>query len=307
MKKIIFHIGYPKTGTTTLKKIIDNFYTNWFYLNKEESNHIIQKKLRYLSDSIFLHNKSNKLELLINEILINCKNLDFDYFFLSIEDILTFEDVGKRINLIFLFKIISKLEKHFNIEILITIRNQADMLESNFAYNYHNYFKKFDGNINLFFKKANKNKNLLENLNFKKILTKINSTQKKIYILPMEYMRYPSIYKNKLKKIFINKKKIIIYSENVTTGSNGNKKIIKSSFFNYFLKIHLYLKKNYIYEVSTRKIRRFIKRIFKKYYIKEIQMNLKLKENFQKKFYLSNKYFLKKNRISTKIFKDYIL
>ena len=66
MKKIIFHIGYPKTGTTTLKKIIDNFYTNWFYLNKEESNHIIQKKLRYLSDSIFLHNKSNKLELLIN-------------------------------------------------------------------------------------------------------------------------------------------------------------------------------------------------------------------------------------------------
>ena len=307
MKKIIFHIGYPKTGTTTLKKIIDNFYTNWFYLNKEESDNIIQKKLRYLSDSLFLHNKSNKLELFINEILINCKNLDFDYFFLSIEDILTFEDVEKRINLIFLFKIISKLEKHLNIEILITIRNQADMLESNFAYNYHNYFKKFDGNINLFFKIANENKNLLENLNFKKILTKINSTQKEIYILPMEYMRYPNIYKNKLKKIFKNRKKIIIYSENVSTGYNGNKKIINSSVFNYFLKIHLYLKKNYIYEVSTRKIRRFIKRIFKKYYIKEIQMNLKLKESFQKKFYLSNKYFLKKNKISTKIFKDYIL
>jgi len=250
MKKILFHIGYPKTGTTSLKKIIEKFYEDWFYLNKEEAGNITQKKLRNLSDSVFIHNDEIKLYPLINQIIMSCENLHYQKFFFSVEDILGFENINKQINLNFFFKIIKKLEKFYNIEILLTIRNQSDMVESNFAYNYHNYFNKFSGSINYFFENACSNKILIHNLNFDKILKKIIKSEKTIHILPLEYIYYPKLYKNKIRWIFKNKKKIEIFKENSTSTNKGGKKIIRSLLYNYLLKIHLILKKNYIYEIS---------------------------------------------------------
>lgn len=306
MKKILLHIGYPKTGTTSLKKIVEKFYKEWFYLNKEEGGNNTQKRLRNLSDAIFIHNENDKINLLINNIIKSCKNLKYQKFFFSVEDILGFENIDRQINLILFFKIIKKLEKFFNIEVLITIRSQSDMVESNFAYNYHNYFNKFSSNINEFFDHACTNKILINNLNFDKILKKIILNKKKIHILPLEYIYYPVLYKKKVSRIFKNNKKIYIFSENVTTTKRGGKKIIRSLTYNYLLLIHLFLKKNNLYETTSRKLRRFIKRYYENNSHKEITIDPKLKIKFQQKFSFSNNFFLKKNKISNKIFKYYL-
>lgn len=305
MKKILFHIGYPKTGTTSLKKIIEKFYKDWFYLNKEEGDHEIQKKLRNLSDSIFLYDNEKKLSILINQIIKSCENLNYKKFFFSVEDILGFENVNKKINLILFFKIIKRLEKFFDIEVLLTTRCQSNMLESNFAYNYHSYFVKFSGNINLFFKHANSNKILINNLNFDKILKKLITLKKKIHIIPLEYIKYPNLYKKTISIIFKNKKQIYIFSENTTSTKKGKRKIIRSLIYNYLIIIHLFLKKNYIYEISSRKIRRLIKKYYEKNSYKEITIDPNLKIKFQEKFNSSNNLFFKKNKISSKILKYY--
>ena len=110
MKKIIVHIGYPKTGTTWFQ---DNFYPyveNYKYFNREEFKNLFllgsNKEIYDYSQKTY--NNSN--HILCEEEIINIKSG------------LSVEDKAKRLKLIF-----------DNPKIIIFIRNQFDILESKYS------------------------------------------------------------------------------------------------------------------------------------------------------------------------------
>ena len=132
MKYMVIHIGYPKTGTTSLKETLRKHVNHFYYINDEYPKDKNQKRIRYLSDEIFIFKKNKKLNLLINTIIRTCKNSSYDNFFFSIEDAMNYENFSEEITLSNASKIIIELSKIFNVAILLTIRSQTEMFISNF-------------------------------------------------------------------------------------------------------------------------------------------------------------------------------
>lgn len=140
MKKIIFiHPGYPKSGTTFLQK---NFFSKNKEINnlgKANSREDVDKRLLEIFDNILGKKEINVDDLKKFKILINSINIDFNKI-----NLISFE-AFTQINISFdLKEIFLRLKKIFDyadikIKILITIRNQSEIILSHFANNYELY------------------------------------------------------------------------------------------------------------------------------------------------------------------------
>tara|TARA_Y100000768_G_scaffold388709_1_gene386354 strand:- start:1049 stop:1966 length:918 start_codon:yes stop_codon:yes gene_type:complete len=304
MKYMVIHIGYPKTGTTSLKETLRKYVNHFYYINDEFPKDRSQKRIRYLSDEVFIFKKNNKLNLLIDTIIKTCQNSNYDNFFFSIEDVMNFENFSEEISFSNLSKIVNDVSKNFNIALLMTIRSQRDMFISNFSYSFHKYYGK---DINKLIKKLDDRKIIIKNLDFFHKYNLLKAISNNIFILPLEYVQFPDIYKKTFSSIFLLKEKEFkIYKLNSSTIDDNKIKINDSLIFNYLIRFHLLLKKYLLFYNEISMIpRKYLRNYYdsKKNRIVEIE-DLNKKKLF-KIFIDSNKLLFKTSDISPKISKSY--
>ena len=155
MKKLVIHIGYPKTGTTALQKHIFTSlsFTGYLglydrYRKKYALNEDFVNDVFSLSHSAFLF-KYKKTFLGEKELG------DFSSYILSEENFITnamlpsydrcnYNRITQDLNTTLLN--LQCLFKGFDIKILLTIRNQVDLIPSFYA---QHFYKRFKGNIRL--------------------------------------------------------------------------------------------------------------------------------------------------------------
>lgn len=144
--KIIFHIGYPRTGTTFLQKNFFEINDNINYLGPKYYN--IDSKPFFSYEKMFYINKID----LKNE--INNKNSDFLFKdlklsekkvnLISSEKFLTY-GINYFENLIKIKKLLSLYNSKIEFKVFFVIRNQFDALESY----YHHAFSEISNNFNI--------------------------------------------------------------------------------------------------------------------------------------------------------------
>ncbi len=152
MKTLYIHIGYPKTGTTTIQDYLFNKHSEVMYLNNEILKSDITKNILYSSENYVNRNK----ELLHKELSeVLSKFDDKNTFVYSNESLLSvsmFFRLNRKPQVYTLDVncIARKLKTVFlesnlfsEVKIIVTIRNQQDLIKSMYAQVFNRFFKKF--------------------------------------------------------------------------------------------------------------------------------------------------------------------
>ena len=224
--EIIFHTGYGKTATTSLQKILSEIAESneILYLGKCHEGKFINPEFEKIYNELFIgftyqsnvfqHPSRivhNKLNLFIDIIYNLFKKSKKKIIFLSNENLGSYVNYNANLNYSYLKYIGDELENKFKIlgfkvekKIILTIRNQVDMINSYLSYNGELINKKMFFRLqnpeDLFFATLDYNKN-------KKYLEKYMKDWK-IKLVPMEI-----IINNGLEKFIeeITNTKIILY------------------------------------------------------------------------------------------------
>lgn len=277
-KTLVFHPGFPKTATTYLQQNINRMeeIENLVNLNK---NCLLTR----LTLNIFNSNKkisTKKVGLLVN----NIKNLNTNKktLFYSYEGILNPYRYNLENNIRNFFFIIDQLKYDFNIKILITIREQNEMLNSMYVSSYDILKEKFRS-LDNFLKHELSIKRINKYLNYNILFNEIlkNTKVKSDFLFYEDLVNNKQKYENELseilniKKVFLSDKKI-----NKTEKLNDNYYVIDSKIYNNLLKLNFFLHRHFflIYIICA-KLRKYIK---KKFFKKQIIKINKIKYNFFK-------------------------
>ena len=258
-KKIIIHIGYPKTGTTFLQNKI---------FNMDKFNYFILKKFDYIFDSILydsdqnFKSKKKKISDIFKKFILKNKiNI------ISREGFLGLNTNIKR-NFARLKEL---LNKDVKIIFIMVVRKQINILESFYAEDFINISKKqkeykFYKNFIFNFCKLNISKNdqtyiIRENLKYYKIYQKI----KKIFPLSkIIIFDYDDLFHNKKLEEKFNKfifKKKIIKNLNLKFENKGLK--TKNERYRNYNSLIIFLKKPKIYDLFFKNL---IPRTIKNYF-----------------------------------------
>lgn len=180
MQKLYLHIGYSKTGTTTLQNFFFKIHEDINYLGRPYINRNLEKtifKLKSLNKRQF-HLKKDEISKELNS--LNLKNNKTN---LISEENLTGIFGFYSHNLYELTeRYLSILRKKYDLKIIIILRNQPDWIisrYSNFQDNFYRISKEFN-KIDYLFKllnklnKTKKEKNLLESLDYYKFIKFLN-------------------------------------------------------------------------------------------------------------------------------------
>lgn len=167
MKKLILHIGYPKTATTSLQELLFKNLNEVYYLNKIPSINELNYKLFYYRENTLKRDK----QFFLNFFNDNCPE-KYDTLLYSNESILSLSmffrfqpspyiwtqdpnSVARKLATVF------KKTRYFDdIKIFVVLRKQNQVLKSMYAQVYNRYFSKFD-----------------ETKTFEKFLTYTNSSE----------------------------------------------------------------------------------------------------------------------------------
>ena len=305
MKTIYIHPVYPKTGTTYIQESILSNVNEIERIIEFNENRTSQGPYFEYFKSNFYKNTNNKF----NNFYIDKKNF-YDYllkkitnsqnkkFILSDAGLLDpFGSPGTS-NIYLLKDILKeiKLKESIDVKFLITIRSQAELIASYYAYRNHYFDDKTDLSLLL------KNKKFMDNFKFSNLLNHIKDEfeNSNILVLPLELLKKNSIdYFRKIEIFFDIKLSSDIYKN--TEKINSNSKIIDNK--KYFF-INSY-QENYLVSFLS-KINLFFKQ-FKFYnkFISDSDFFLNLKNYFKKfnKKVIKSKIYLSSNHIEE--IKDY--
>lgn len=303
--KIVFHIGYPRTGSTYLKSI---------FKKQKEINYLSKYNDPYLAKAIDLlimldlHDLVKlkvKFKKIIEKIKFSKKKINViseeSFLDFSVNSNNTQYIIFKKINLLF-------EEEKFDKKYLVIIRNQKDLIISHYAKCFHNLI--------LEKKKWVIFKNYLNDLRYDSIFNLYKFDKfffiKKKYKINFMILPYEKLLINKnffLKKIF---NFIGITKFNIKNNIYTNKSIKKNS--NYYIKEKYFFIKNInILNINMfnfkKKFKTIIKRLILFFYQKNYKIKYKTNDiiNIKKYYFDSNKNLLKKKIIDKTIYRKFYL
>ena len=151
VKKLVIHIGYPKTGTTTFQENVFPNLNNVVYLNQFISNAFLQR-IFYSRENSFRLNSAlayNELREIIKTcgsdkvyLISNESFTSYGMFFRSSPKPMVFTvDPNAIANKLYITFYESGLFDKINI--LISLRNQLDLIKSMYAQTYNRFFSKY--------------------------------------------------------------------------------------------------------------------------------------------------------------------
>jgi hypothetical protein len=295
MKKFIIHIGYPKTATTTIQKNIFMKYCSSRYMGK-----------KYIQDEI-----SNNLDSIIDSLLFDSETI-FDIKLSSHIEII--KSYAKNINdkIIISNEILSKkyyqiiiarLDRLFNIqdyskcEIIITLRNQKELIFSQYIEKYKGNNKKFNEYLQNGLSSPYDNC-LYSVYDFYEIYQAYSLVfgKSSVHILLYEDLKYnPKIFSMKLSDL-INVDESLIYNVLATKKENIKKKdkayfFKKISINNYFSRMYQSVNIDFL----SQKNKNYIKKIFSNILIEKKIAKITINEEN-----IIDKYFEESNTLLTK-------
>ena len=275
MKKIYIHLGFPRTGTTTLQYLLKDEKKIKFFSRNSNENEV------KLYEFLFKLINFEKEQFSFEELKENFKKIEFnkEINVISEEGLLCQDywidgnDINKSIS------IFSKILKDLNYDytFIVVIRNQYDLIKSIYKYFFISYFYK---------KKLFKLRLLFENKNHSNIIQSLNYNYLYEFLMKekikFKFFIYENNYYSELSSFLrlkfptnIKKKNNKIYSKYIES-IKINLKNHKFSFSYLFLSLNLIRKYFFL----------FLKEIFLKLFFYEN----KVKKNLIKKAYLdSNK------------------
>lgn len=199
-KKIVLHIGYPKTATTTLQQYVFPRHSEIFYLGKPFVDTVVMDGINsifFASDRVFeanCHGIGEKISAMVPEDKVGV---------LSFEGFTAFERYETTDGLRTIIKRVQKLFESFDeVTILVSIRKQRDIVPSYFnEKQYKNLF--FSSNFEKFFAKCIKqpSKNFLASFFYHRVLNEYANIfgRDAIKIIPFEeLLRDRKVYSEKL-------------------------------------------------------------------------------------------------------------
>ena len=296
---LILHPGFAKSGTTTIQNHFNHFQntTNLFYENKISQYNSITFKLFCLKKNK-VNNKKNlhKFINLINKNLEKKNTKTTEAYVYSFEGIFNNIRFDEKQNFNNFFYIVNKLKKNFKIKILLSVRNQIEIINSLYASHYGILFKKYPDVDRFIEKEILNNNKKIDLYNFKFMYDFIfTMTKIKPDIIFYEDLKYnPKKYIHNLSKILENKNKIKLKFKNYNKTRTSNNKFIfySGNFFYVISKINSYLKKRiFFFEFLTSKIVLLIKKIIPTKLVKKSSNYNNLK--ILKKYYKSNQHLFK--------------
>ena len=156
MASFVVHGGYKKTGTSFLQEHIFSHLNDVFYIGKRTGkmfSHEIQTKYQRLfphsystvRQDLCVSNSSLLISSFGDILLKKIKETKKDIMILSNEDLFDYENHNSELNQFLLFKLFSYLQANYDekieFKVMMTIRNQKDLLKSYFAFNSNYYFR----------------------------------------------------------------------------------------------------------------------------------------------------------------------
>lgn len=308
-KLLIIHPGLAKSGTTTIQEHFNNFKnTKNLYYDKQLSKfNSITYKLFCLSSNK-INNKKN-LNNFLN--LIYKKTKQKKNYIYSFEGIFNNIRFDEKRNLNNFFYIVNKLKTKFKIKILLSVRNQIDIINSLYISHYGLLYKKYP-NVDEYVKRVilrNKRIDLFNYMFVKKFIYK--KTKIKPEFILFEDLRFnKKKYIYELSQIIENKKETKLNFRNINKTKTSNDKfvIFSGDVFHIISRINTYLKKKIpFFEILTT---RFVS-ILKNFIPKKLITKSSIESNYLilKKYNKTNKDFFKttKNDFKQKKYKKYFV
>lgn len=299
-KLLIFHIGFPKTGTTYLQK-------NFLNLEEIELLYHLKKHNNFwkLNNYLFNNNVFASFELknkkIIQEFINNIKKIETNKKILlySYEGILNPYRFNQKKNLKNLNTIINYLKKDYRVKILLTIREQNDLIKSWYITEYDILRFKFkDTESFLKNEMSRKRINKFFDYNFLDNYLKNSTKIQPQYIFFEDLKKNKILFEKELSNILELKKKIKLSKDkiNVTKKNKNRDYLVIDNELYYFLnKINLQINKRIRYfHFFTKPIKTFIKSLLK---VKKLRNNDNLKYNY---YSTSNKKFFEKIKLNNK-------
>lgn len=308
-KLLIIHPGLAKSGTTTIQEHFNNFKnTKNLYHDKQLSKfNSITYKLFCLSSNK-INNKKNLNNFLD---LVYKKTKQKKNYIYSFEGIFNNIRFDEKRNLNNFFYIVNKLKIKFRIKILLTVRNQIDIINSLYISHYGLLYKKYPS-ADEYVKRVilrNKRIDLFNYMFVKKFIYKKTKIQPE-FILFEDLKFNKKKYIHELSQIIENKKetKLNFRNFNKTKTSNDKFVIFSGDIFYIISRINTYLKKKIpFFEILTT---RFVS-ILKNFIPKKLITKSSIESNYLilKKYNKTNKDFFKttKNDFKQKKYKKYFI
>ena len=317
--KILYHLGYPRTGSTFLQKNI--------FPEHKDINLIGPKNYKNWNDVKITQNELNKIADNYTETgILNEKNY-LDFFDQRKLNVISSEKYVSYLNLRnnfkdikFFNKLLQNKHKHIEIYFLVVLRNQYDLIKSLYFHAYPIYsealgIKDFEKLIKCFNKNKESNREIFQFLlfadsfNFYKLYNNLSTNFKNPKIKFLFYEDFKLNRENFIGEFveFLNLDKqytkSLFSDEIVNKGLSNDKKIRFSS------KLRYKLSENNL----VRSIKNFIPRSIKNFILKNtfssITISKKENQEYQKiiqDYYReSNEKFFKEAKISTRYNKLY--